>query len=105
MGWLYGTYQPRPGSWQEVLLPEWGHTGKGFTSWILLLMAGFPGLHLRKCFETTSSLSSEQQSDVQVSSPRHLLMLCIEARCLRVYPGNVTQHIRTALPCSFRTRA
>lgn len=83
---------PRPPRRRQVLLLEWGHTGKGFTSWLLLLMAGLLGLHLRKCFETTSSLSSEQQPDVQVSSLSHLRMRHTEARHLWIYLGNVTQH-------------
>lgn len=42
-----------------------GTHGKGCTSWLPLLGAGFLDLHLRNCFGTASSLSSEQQPGVR----------------------------------------
>lgn len=42
-----------------------GAHGKGCTSWLPLLVAGFLDLHLRNCFGTASSLSSEQQPGVR----------------------------------------
>lgn len=52
-----------------------GHVGKGCTSWLPLLMAGFLGLHLRNCLGMASSLPSEQQPGVWLSGLGHLLVL------------------------------